>query len=563
MSSHSEEPTNSPRYAGSDLAEEQFTPLPRKQLILTLAGVMLALFLASLDQTIVATAMPRIIADLEGFDRFTWVTTAYLLASTTVLPIVGKFTDMYGRKWFFIAGIATFLAGSVLAGLSQDMTQLIIFRGVQGIGGGTMMAISFIAVADLFPAEERGKYQGMLGAVFALSSVIGPTLGGVVTDQLSWHWIFYINLPLGIPVLALFVVFFPQISPASREHRLDYWGIAALVLTVVPLLLALSWGGAQYDWVSGQVLGLLIFGSVMVLVFVAVERRAADPIMPLWVFRYPSVGVSLLVTFLSGFGMFGVIVFIPLFFQGVLGASATNSGSFLTPMMLGIVAGAIVSGQALSRLEAHYRLQGLVGLGIMAAGMLLLSQMSAGTSFSRAVGYIVLMGVGLGVTFPVYTLVVQNSVPHRVLGVATSSLQFFRSIGGTLGLAILGSIMTSRFASELSAAVPARVKEVIPPEKLTTIAEDPYALLSPAAKDQLEQGFESLGPEGVGLLSQFLDSLRNALSNAIGDVFLISLAMIVAAWVVTLFLKGIPREEAGGSLNPADEPALGAAAKGD
>lgn len=543
MNSYSRESTNSPEHTSPNPEEELFIPLPKKQLILTLAGVVLALFLASLDQTIVATAMPRIVANLEGFDRFTWVTTAYLLASTTVLPIIGKLTDMFGRKWFFIAGIAVFLIGSVLAGLSQDMTQLIIFRGIQGIGGGTMMAISFIAVADLFPAEERGKYQGILAAVFALSSVIGPTLGGVLTDQLSWHWIFYINLPLGIPVLILFVVFFPQISPVSRECRLDYWGAAALVLTVVPILLAFSWGGNQYDWVSGQVLGMLIFGGAMVLVFVAVESRAADPIMPLWVFRYPSVGVSLLVTFLSGFGMFGVIVFIPLFFQGVLGASATNSGSFLTPMMLGIVAGAMASGQALSRLGSHYRLQGLVGLGIMAAGMLLLSQMSAGTGFSQAVGYIVVMGVGLGITFPVYTLVVQNSVPRRVLGVATSSLQFFRSIGGTLGLAILGSVVTGRFASELSVAMPESVKKVISPEKLATIADDPYALLSPTAKDQLEQNFQAVGPEGVELLSQFLDALRHSLSNAISDVFLISLVIIIAAWLVTLFLKGVPRDE--------------------
>ncbi len=556
MSSDNEEIINHPEQEGPEVPgfeEEAFTPLPRKQLILTLGGVMLALFLASLDQTIVATAMPRIVADLQGFDRFTWVTTAYLLASTTVLPIVGKLSDMYGRKWFFIAGIAIFLVGSVLAGLSQDMTQLIVFRGIQGVGGGAMMAIAFIAIADLFPAEERGKYQGMLGAMFALSSVIGPTLGGFVTDQLSWRWIFYINIPIGISVIALFVMFFPQISPPSREHHLDYRGMAALALTVVPLLLALSWGGSQYGWVSGQILGLLTFGGVMVLVFIAVEKTAADPIMPLWVFRYPSVGVSNMVAFLSGFGMFGVIVFIPLFFQGVLGASATSSGSFITPMMLGIVVGAMASGQALSRLGAHYRLQGLVGLGVMAAGLLLLSRMSAETAFSEAVGYIVVMGIGLGVTFPVYTLAVQNSVPHRVLGVATTSVQFFRSIGGTLGLAILGSIVTSRFASELSSALPAVVKEVIPPEKFATIAQDPFALLNPAARDQLEGGFDAVGPEGAELLSQFIYALRFSLSSAIGEAFLISLAVIIAAWVTSICLKDIPPDKSKQGPNPDDE----------
>jgi len=269
---------NSPENAGPNLSgqnapEDGFIPLPKKQLVLTMAGVMVALFLASLDQTIVSTAMPRIIADLEGFDRFTWVTTAYLLASTTVLPIVGKLSDSYGRKWFLISGTVIFLGGSVLAGLSQDMTQLIIFRGIQGIGGGTMMAFAFIAVADLFPAGERGKYQGMLGSVFALSSIIGPTLGGFVTDQLSWHWIFYINIPLGIPVIALFVVFFPQITPATREHRLDYAGIVALVLSVVSLLLALSWGGGQYDWVSGQVLGLMAASWSWFSLWSKVEQR--------------------------------------------------------------------------------------------------------------------------------------------------------------------------------------------------------------------------------------------------------------------------------------------------
>ena len=300
----------------------------------------------------------------------------------------------------------------MLAGLSQTMTQLIIFRGLQGIGGGTMMACAFITVADLVPPEERGKSHGLLGGVFGLSSVIGPTLGGVVTDHLSWHWIFFINLPLGVPVIGLFMAFFPQSHPSGGRQHLDYLGIATLMLTVIPLLLAFSWGGVQYEWDSGQVLGLLAFSALAAAGFVAIESRVADPVIPLSIFRYPAVSVSLLVVFLTGFSMFGGIIFIPLFFQAVLGGSATNSGNFLKPMMLGIVAGGIISGQALSRLGGHYRLQGLTGLAIMAAGIFLLSRMTATTSYGQAVTNIVVMGVGLGVSLPVYTLVVQNTVPY-------------------------------------------------------------------------------------------------------------------------------------------------------
>jgi len=525
--------------AGADV----FQRLPKRQVTLTLAGVLLALFLASLDQTIVATAMPRIISDLEGFDRYTWVTTAYLVASTTIVPIVGKLTDMYGRKWFYIAGIGIFLLGSVLAGISQTMTQLIIFRGVQGFGGGIMLASAFIAIGDLFPPEDRGKYQGMLGAVFGLSSIIGPTLGGLVTDQLSWHWIFFINVPLGIPVIVLFIAFFPQVRPSPAKQRLDYLGITTLVLAVVPLLLALSWGGVQYDWDSGQVIGLLAFAGLMAVAFVVNEGRVSDPIIPLSIFRYPAVSVSLLVTFLTGFGMFGGIMFVPLFFQGVLGASATNSGSFLTPMMLGVVTGAIISGQALSRWGGRYRLQGLMGLTIMAAGVFLLSRMSPATSYGQAVVNIVLMGFGLGFTFPVFTIAVQNAVPHRVLGVATSSVQFFRSIGGTMGLAILGSVMTNRFASGLIGTLPPEVKAAMPPGQLSALAENPQALLSGDAQDRLQAGLGPAGPQSEDLFERLLDTLRQALSSSIDDVFKISLVVILAAGVATLFLGGVPVPE--------------------
>ena len=338
--------------------------LPRRQVVLTMAGVMLAIFLASLDQTIVSTAMPRIITDLGGLDRFTWVVTAYLVASTTAVPIVGKLSDIYGRKSFYIAGIAVFLTGSVLAGQSQTMNQLIAFRAVQGLGGGVMMAIALVSIADLFPPSERGKYQGIVAAVFGLSSIIGPTLGGFITDALSWHWIFYVNLPIGVPIIAVFIRWFPNVKPARSERHIDFIGMALLVLAVVPLLVGLSWGGVQYGWASSQVISAMSVSAAAAVALIFVELRVADPIMPLSIYRDRVVSVSLLVIFLTGFGMFGGIVFIPLFFQGVLGASATSSGSFLTPMMLGIVVGAASSGQALSRFGGHYRLQGLFSAGM-------------------------------------------------------------------------------------------------------------------------------------------------------------------------------------------------------
>ena len=524
-----------------------FPSLPRRQVMLTLGGVMLALFLSSLDQTIVATAMPRIIADLQGFDQYTMVTTAYLVASTTVVPIVGKLTDMYGRKWFYVAGIGIFLVGSVLAGLSQTMTQLIVFRALQGVGGGIMMANAFIAIGDLFPPEERGKYMGMLSAVFGLSSVVGPTLGGFVTDSLSWHWIFFINVPLGVPIILLFVKFFPDIRPSGQSRSIDYVGIITLILGVVPLLLALSWGGVQYEWASGQIIVLLALAAVMLIVFVATELRVPEPIIPFSIFRNPVVSVSILAIFLTGFGMFGGIIFVPLFFQAVLGASATSAGSFMTPMMLAVVVGAALSGQALARVRGHYRTQGLLGLAVMGIGLFLLSRMSVNTSYAQAVANIVIMGVGLGVTLPLYTLAIQNAVDHRVMGVATSTAQFFRTIGGTLGLAFLGSVLTNRFASQLVDAVPPGVKDAMPPGQLSSLAHNPQSLVNPEAEAQLRAGLSSLGPEGAGLFEQLVGALREALSSSISDVFLISLAVVALAWVATIFLKEtpLPRESLG------------------
>jgi EmrB/QacA subfamily drug resistance transporter len=517
-----------------------FPVLPRRQVVLTMGGVMLAIFLASLDQTVVGTAMPRIIADLGGFDRFTWVTTAYLVASTTSVPIAGRLSDMFGRKRFYIGGIIVFLVGSSLAGFSQTMNQLIMFRAIQGIGGGVMMAIAFVSVGDLFPPAERGKYQGFLAAVFGLSSVIGPTLGGFITDALSWHWIFFLNIPIGIPIVLLFVRYFPQIRPSPPEHRLDYAGMAALILAVVPLLLGLSWGGVQYEWASPQVIGALLLSAFMTVAFIVLELRSPEPIMPPEIYRNSVVSLSLLATFLTGFGMFGAIIFIPLYFQGVLGASATSSGSFLTPMMLGVVVGAGLSGQALSRLGGHYRTQGLIGIVLMSVGMGLVSTMGTETEYAQAVAYIVVMGFGLGVTFPSFTIAVQNAVPHRVMGVATSAIQFYRSIGGTLGLAIMGSLMASRFSSSVFGSLSDRISQAIPRDQINDLVNRPQALMDEKALAGLRAGFERFGPQGVDMADELVETLQTSLSSAINYVFIIAVAIVSASFVVMLFVREIP-----------------------
>ena len=503
----------------------------------------MAMFLGSLDQTVVSTAMPRIMADLGGFDRYTWVTTAYLVTSTIMMPIIGRLTDMYGRKWFYIAGIAIFLAGSVLSGLSQTLTQLIIFRALQGIGGGIMMANAFIVIGDLFPPAERGKYQGMTTAVFGLSAVIGPTLGGFLTDNLSWHWIFYVNIPIGIPVIVLFIRYFPHIRPVTRKHQIDTLGLVTLTLSVVSLMLGLTWAGVEYDWISPQIIITLTTAVVMAVLFVIVESRAPEPIMPLALFRNRIFSLTMVTIFIAGFGMFGAIVFVPLFFQGVLGRSATSSGSFLVPMMLSMTVASILSGQALSRLGGHYRIQGLIGMAIMAIGIFLLSRMTVETTYAWAIFNIVLVGLGIGTALPLFTIAVQNAVSYRVMGIATSSVQFFRSIGAAVGLAVFGSVMASRFASELPAMLPETVKRELSPDTLSGLTSNPQALVNPDAMANLQETFDKLGPQGADLMQQLMHGLRGALATSITEVFLVGVVAVALGFVATLFLKELPLQK--------------------
>jgi EmrB/QacA subfamily drug resistance transporter len=370
--------------------------------------------------------------------------------------------------------------------------------------------------------------------------VIGPILGGFITDSFSWHWIFYINIPLGIITIVLFIFFFPQFRLDSRKHRVDYAGMMALVLAVVPLLLALSWGGTEYPWLSVPIIGMFTLSAASIIAVLIIEAKSEEAIVPLRIFKNPVVTISIVITFLSGIGMFGSIIFIPLFFQGVLGLSATTSGSFLTPMMLCQVFASFISGQLLARTGGHYRLQGIFGLAIMAAGLMLISRVTPATSYISALVDIGLIGFGLGIIMPIYTIAVQNTVPYNFLGAATSLVPFFRAIGGTVGLSIFGSIMSNRLASEFITKLPEAIKTLIPPELLSSITHNAQVLVSPEAQAQLQAVFSGMGEQGAALYDQTLQTLREALNAGLRQIFVVAFVIIVLAFITNLFLREIP-----------------------
>lgn len=513
--------------------------LPKRQVVAAMVGTMLSMFLGSIFMTIAATAMPRIVTDLGGFSQYTWVFTSYIITETIALPLTGKLTDMYGRKWFFVVGMVIFTLGSFLCGMSQSMTQLIIFRAFQGIGFGVMSALGFIVIADIFPPEERGKYGGLMAGVFGLSTIIGPTLGGYLTDALSWRWCFFAPLPIGIIIILLFIFMFPQLKSGQAKHRVDYGGVIAMTLFIAPLILALTWAGVDYTWGSPVIIGLLAFSVVMLAGFIMIENRAGEPIIPLKLFKSRVVTVCSIVAFLMGAAFFPVITFIPLYFQGVLGATATASGGFLTPMMLSAAIGSFISGQLLSRAGGHYRLQGAVGFALSAVGFFLLTRMTPETSYAVAIVNIIIVGFGNGLIMPIHTIAVQNTVPYSIMGTATSMIQLLRPLGGVFGLAVVGSILNNTFASSFIGNLSSGVKAVVSPEQLAAIVDNPQALVSVEAQAQLQGLFAGMGSQGTVLFEQMLSTLRNALNSALVQVFIVFLVVTVLGLLANFFLKGV------------------------
>ncbi len=445
----------------------QTAVLTARQIRLLMFGLMTGMLLAALDQTIVGTALPTIVGELGGINHYSWVVTAYLLASTASTPLYGKMADLYGRRPVFLFSIGTFLVGSLLAGLSQDMTQLIVTRGVQGLGAGGLLTLAFTIISDVVSPRERGRYQGLFGAVFGVSSVAGPLVGGYFAET-DWRWIFYLNVPLAILAIVVCSRVLRLVPFERRRHAVDWLGAALLVAGVSCLLLALSWGGNEYAWGSGVIVALFVAGAVLGLLFVLQEARVAEPILPLRLFRNATFALANSAGFVLGLVMFGSIIFIPLYLQIVKGASPTRSGLLMLPMMAGVIVTSVLTGRAMSRI-GRYKWFPVAGSVVLVAGMLLFTRLEVRTSLWVAFGFMVVIGVGLGLCMQSLVLAVQNAVSMRDLGAGTSAATFFRSLGGSFGVAILGAVLSSRLTSELAGRLPAALTQ-LPPEQRAAVA---------------------------------------------------------------------------------------------
>jgi EmrB/QacA subfamily drug resistance transporter len=549
-----------------------------------LAALMLTLLLEALDQTIVGTALPRIIGVLQGFDRYTWAVTAYTLASVTMVPIVGKLSDQFGRKWFLVTGASIFLIGSALSGASQTMNELIAFRALQGLGAGIGIALVFTVVGDLFPPAERAKWQGIFGVVYGFSNLVGPTLGGwltdhgpllgtLVTDETRWRWVFYINLPIGIVALAALLIYLPtNLSQRSTNHtgwaairRIDFLGALLVAVGTICLLLGLTWGSdSTYAWNSAQVIGILSVAGALYILFVVTERFAREPIMPLKLFRNQVFSAALFLSFVQLMVLVGLIVYLPLFLQGVLGISATNSGEVITPLTISSVIGAALAGFCVAMFK-RYQLVTIIGAIVMTVGVFLLTRLEITTSLGTAIVYMVIAGLGLGTFFSVLQLAAQNSVPRSQLGVGTAAVRFFGQLGAVLGVAIVGTVVNSTLSGDIVTRVPASTIQRLTPQGFK-YATDPQALVnstyhntivqtadhfaaSAAAAhvppgpqhDQIAAAASAQAVQQVNtLLNQVFEALKHSLAFAIQHglfvVFVLGCLMIVG----TIFMKDVP-----------------------
>jgi EmrB/QacA subfamily drug resistance transporter len=551
------------------LAEDPALGLSHRQKLEILGAVLLALFLGALDQTIVGTALPQIVTDLNGNELYTWVITIYLLTSTITVPFYGKLSDLFGRRPLLLFGIGVFLLGSALSGLSQTMEQLIIFRGIQGIGAGALFPISLAVIGDLFSPAERGRYQGLFGAVFGLSFLLGPAIGGLLTDLVSWHWVFYVNIPIGIVSMYVIWRLLPTIRRPDASRNLDYLGAAVFTVAISFLLVGLtnksgiSAAGQPNAWTDLTVGGFIAIALALAAIFVVVEARAKEPIVPLALWRDRTYASSIVSTFLVSFGFFGAVIFLPRWFQVVRGESATISGYLLFPLLIGLIGSSIISGIIVSR-TGRYKALVLGGLATTAVGLVLMTQLTATTEYPPLFVWMFVTGVGIGPTLSVFTIIVQNAVPFSQLGVATSNLTFFRQIGGSVGLAIAGTV----FGTALQTRLPTEIVASLPPDQqaqaASLLASGAGAGLNVNPNDLTGVGesFGAVVATAVPALQPFIANLdaafHQAMALSIADTFVIGIVTTVVAFIAALFMRELPlratnAEAPTGALAPAED----------
>ena len=488
---------------------------PNKHILLVFAGLMMTMLLSSLDQTIFSTALPTIVGELNGVDHMLWVTTAYILASTIMLPVYGKLGDLIGRKGLFIGAISIFIVGSIVGGLAQDMTWLIIGRAIQGLGGGGLMILSQAIIADVVSARERGKYMGIMGGVFALSSVAGPLLGGWFTESIGWRWAFWMNIPLGMLAIAsaIFFLRLPKVANVSKP-KLDVAGMALLAVTSTAIVLVTTWGGTTYDWHSSIIIGLIITAIVAAISFVAVERRAAEPIMPLHLFKKKNFLLTTGAGLIIGIAMFGAMAYLPTYLQMVTGVSATNAGFMMIPMMAALLVSSIVSGALVTK-TGRYKWFPVAGTSIVIVALVLLSTMTPDLPIWILCSYLAVMGIGLGLSMQILVLIVQNTFPLKEVGTATAGNNYFRQIGASIGSAVVGSLFTVR---------------------LTQLLHERLGEASAVAGST-----NSFTPDLVKHLpSEVHDVIIGAYNDALAPVFLYMVPLVVIAVVMLLFVREYP-----------------------
>ncbi|WP_309121835.1 MDR family MFS transporter [Paenibacillus sp.] len=526
--------------------------LTQKQKVTIMIALMASMFFAAINQTLVSTAMPRIIAMLGGMEYYSWVIMIYMLVSTVATILVGKLSDLYGRKPFLLFGIVVFMIGAFLTGLSTNIFQMIAFRGVQGLGGGVLMAVTTMAVGDLFAPRERAKWTGLMMGIFGLSSVIGPTLGGVMIDHMDWHWLFWVFLPLGFVAFAMIWRMFPKKTDV-KSVSIDYAGSLVLSLSIVALLLGFSWAGTKYDWDSFEILGLFAAAIVFAVILVFIERKAENPVMPLSLFKNGIVNVSNGIGFLMNAGMMGAMVYIPFFVQGVEGFTPTQSGFVNMPMTIMMIVMSALVGRWMSK-TGKYKLYAVGGVCLMIAGMGLMMFMD---NIAMAVLSMCVFGLGLGLCMPVFTLVVQNAVPMAQLGVATASATLFRNLGGTIGIAVLGSVMNTALARNLKGAMASQ--DGVDLTKLDPqTAESVTPFLNPQIlldQPKLQSIMASLPAEMQPLFERLTAMLRAVLADTLSTVFMSGGALLVVALVLVVFLKEIPLRSAQKGPEAAEAPA--------